>query len=154
IPDGTYRGALDLDGTRDEPIHLEVAIRVDGDGMEVDYAGSSDAVSTSVNTVLNYTEAYTCYPLKCALDPTTPRNEGSYRPIRVTAPEGCIVNPRFPAAVNARHLVGHCLGGLVYQALAAAMPDRVIAESGSAPTMRAVISGLRDDGSRFSTILF
>jgi N-methylhydantoinase B len=42
----------------------------------------------------------------------------------------------------------------VYQALAPALPERVIAESGSAPTMRAVISGARDDGSRFSTILF
>jgi N-methylhydantoinase B len=87
-------------------------------------------------------------------DPFTPRNEGSYRRVRVTAPQGSILNPAFPAAVNARHMVGHCLAGLVYQALAPAMPRRVIAESGSAPTMRAVISGARDDGSRFSTILF
>jgi N-methylhydantoinase B len=154
IPDGTYRATLDLDGTDTEAVRVQAAINVRGDSLHVDYAGSSDQVRQGLNCVINYTEAYTCYPLKCVLDPTTPRNEGSYRPIRVTAPEGSIVNPRFPAAVNARHLVGHCLGGLVYQALAPAMPDRVIAESGSAPTMRAVISGLRDDGSRFSTILF
>jgi N-methylhydantoinase B len=154
IPDGTYRATLDLDGTDTEEIRVEAAVNVTGDSLHVDYAGSSPQVRQGLNCVINYTEAYTCYPLKCVLDPATPRNEGSYRPIRVTAPEGCIVNPRFPAAVNARHLVGHCLGGLVYQALAPAMPDRVIAESGSAPTMRAVISGLRDDGSRFTTILF
>ncbi|HEV8319428.1 MAG TPA: hydantoinase B/oxoprolinase family protein [Vicinamibacterales bacterium] len=154
IPDGTYRATLDLDGTDTEEIRVQVSVNVAGDALHVDYAGSSPQVRQGLNCVINYTEAYTCYPLKCVLDPTTPRNEGSYRPIRVTAPEGSIVNPRFPAAVNARHLVGHCLGGLVYQALAPVMPDRVIAESGSAPTMRAVISGQRDDGSRFSTILF
>jgi len=154
IPDGTYRATLDLDGTDTEQIRVQVAVSVTGDSLHVDYGGSSPQVRQGLNCVINYTEAYTCYPLKCVLDATTPRNEGSYRPIRVTAPEGTIVNPRFPAAVNARHLVGHCLGGLVYQALASVMPDRVIAESGSAPTMRAVISGQRDDGSRFSTILF
>ena len=154
IPDGVYRAQLELDGTDTEAIHVEVAVEVAGEELRVDYAGTSPQVQQGLNCVINYTEAYTCYPLKCLLDPLTPRNEGSYQPIRVTAPEGSIVNPRFPAAVNARHLVGHCLGGLVYQALAAVVPDRVIAESGSAPTMRAVISGLRDDGSRFSTILF
>jgi N-methylhydantoinase B len=154
IPDGTYRATLDLDGTDTEEIRVQVSVNVAGDALHIDYAGSSPQVRQGLNCVINYTEAYTCYPLKCVLDPATPRNEGSYRPIRVTAPEGSIVNPRFPAAVNARHLVGHCLGGLVYQALAPVMPDRVIAESGSAPTMRAVISGQRDDGSRFSTILF
>ena len=154
IPDGVYRAGLDLDGTPEEPIHLEVAIRVDGDGMEVDYTGSSDEVSTSVNTVLNYTEAYTCYPLKCALDPETPRNEGSYRPIRVTAPEGSILNPRYPAPVNARHIVGHCLSAVCYQALSSVMPQRVMAESGSTPSLLVVLSGAWPDRRRFTSILF
>jgi N-methylhydantoinase B len=153
-PQGTYSASLDLDGTDDEPIHVEVAITFADDRVRVDFGGSSAQVRRGLNCPINYTEAYTCYPLKCVLDPFTPRNEGSYRHVTVAAPEGSILNPRFPAAVNARHLVGHCLGGVVYQALAAALPERVIAESGSAPTMRAVISGARDDGSRFSTILF
>ncbi|MDQ6742024.1 MAG: hydantoinase B/oxoprolinase family protein [Candidatus Dormibacteraeota bacterium] len=154
IPDGTYRADLDLDGSEDEGIHLEVAIRVQGDEMEVDYTGSSDEVSTSVNTVLNYTEAYTCYPLKCALDPDTPRNEGSYRPIRVIAPEGSILNPRYPAAVNARHVVGHCLSAVCYQALGSVIPERVMSESGSTPALLIVLSGAWPDRRRFTSILF
>jgi N-methylhydantoinase B len=153
-PNGVFHAALDLDGTDDESIHLEVSLTVDGDALTVDYAGTSPQVRQGLNCPINYTEAYTCYPLKCVFDPATPRNEGSYRRVTVSAPAGSILNPSFPAAVNARHMVGHCLGGLVYQALAPALPDRIIAESGSAPTMRAVISGARDDGSRFSTILF
>ncbi|PZR67215.1 MAG: hydantoin utilization protein B [Candidatus Dormiibacter spiritus] len=154
IPDGSYLGTRELDGTGEEPIRIQVAIEVRGDEMTVDYAGTSAEVAMSVNTVFNYTEAYTCYPLKCALDPSTPRNEGSYRSIRVIAPEGSILNPRFPAPVNARQLVGHCLAGVCYQALAPAIPDRVIAESGSAPTLLVVVSGAWPDRRPFTSILF
>ena len=154
VPDGVYRSALDTDGTPDERVHLEAAVAVRGDEIDVDYAGTSGQVRHSLNTVLNYTEAYTCYPLKCALDPQTPRNEGSYRPIRVRAPEGSILNPRFPAPVHARQLVGHCLSALLYDALAPALPDRVIADSGSAPTLRVVISGADADRRAFTSILF
>lgn len=154
VLDGTYRSALDLDGTREEPIHIEVTITVAGDEMTVDYKGTSPQVSLGLNSVLNYTEAYTCYPLKCLLDPTTPRNEGSYKPIRVVAPEGCILNPRFPAAVNARQLVTHALSGMLFDALSGAIPQRIIGESGSAPTMRVVISGMAEGDRPFSSIIF
>ena len=154
IPAGTYRSVLDMDGAPDEPIHLEVTVTVKADEMVVDYAGTSPQVLGALNTVMNYTEAYTCYPLKCLLDPTTPRNEGSYKPIRVIAPEGSILNPRFPAAVNARQLVGHVLSGMLFDALSAAIPQRIIGESGSAPTLRCVISGLAASGHAFSSILF
>lgn len=153
IPDGDYGGALDLDGD-EGPIHLEATLRVRGDELEVDYTGSSDEVATSVNTVLNYTEAYTCYPLKCALDPTTPRNEGSYRPIRVVAPEGSVVNPRRRVAVNARHIVGHCLFAVCYQALAEVVPEKIVADCGSAPSLLVVMSGTWPDRRPFTSILF
>ena len=154
IPDGTYRSELELDGTDTEAIKVKIAVLVAGETLTIDFGGSSPQVSKGMNCPFNYTEAYTFYPIKCVLDPGPPRNEGSYRSVRVTAPEGSILNPRFPSAVNARHLVGHSLAGAVYQALAQVIPDRVIAESGSAPTMRAVISGWRDDETRFSTIPF
>ncbi len=154
IPDGTYRSALDMDGAPDEPIHLEVTVTVAGDEMTVDYAGTSPQVLGALNTVMNYTEAYSCYPLKCLLDPTTPRNDGSYKPIRVKAPEGSILNPRFPAAVNARQLVGHVLSGMLFDALSTAIPQRIIGESGSAPTLRCVVSGIAASGLPFSSILF
>lgn len=154
VPDGAYHATLDLDGAPEAPIHLEVAVTVAGDEIHVDYGGSAPQARFGFNCVLNYTEAYTCYPLKCALDPSTPRNEGSYQCVTVTAPAGSIVNPHFPAAVNARALVGHTLAGLVFQALADVIPDRVLAESGSAPTLRAVVSGKQPEGDGFTKILF
>jgi N-methylhydantoinase B len=57
-----------------------------------------------------------------------PHNEGSFRPVHVTAPEGCILNAQHPAPVAARHLIGHFLPGLIFGALAKAMPERVMAD--------------------------
>ena len=54
--------------------------------MHIDYAGTSQQIDRGINWVMNYTHAYSVYPIKCALDPFTPRNEGSYRAITVDAP--------------------------------------------------------------------
>ncbi|MAP12842.1 MAG: hydantoin utilization protein B [Gammaproteobacteria bacterium] len=154
LPDGTYRAAIDADGFDEQKTHIECAVQVRGEQMHIDYTGTSPQIGRGLNCVMNYTDAYSAYPVKCALDPETPRNEGSYRPISVTAPEGSILNPTFPAPCNARQLTGHLLAGVIYQALAEAAPYKVLAECGGAPTMRAVFSGARSDGSRFSQILF
>jgi N-methylhydantoinase B len=154
IPEGVYRGSVDLDGTGEEPVHIDVAITRRDSELFVDYSGTSPEVGRALNVVMNYTEAYSCYPLKCALDPTTPRNDGSYRMIHVSAPEGSILNPRFPAPVHARQLVGHCLAAAIYQALAPVLGERIIAESGSAPTLRVIVSGYRENRRRYTSILF
>ena len=74
--------------------------------------------------------------------------------IHVSAPEGCILNPRFPAPVHARQLVGHCLAAVIYEALAPVLGERMIAESGSAPTLRVIVSGYRENRRRYTAILF
>ena len=154
IPDGTYRGTVDQDGTGEEPVHIAVSVEKRGEELFVDYAGTSNEVGRALNVVMNYTEAYTCYPLKCALDPETPRNEGTYRMIHVTAPEGSILNPRRPAPVYARQLVGHCLAAALYGALAPALGTAIVAESGSAPTLRVIVSGYHEGRRRYTSILF
>lgn len=126
VPDGTYQHELTIDGF-DEPITIRAAVRVEGDALEVDFAGSSDAVPLGVNVTLNYTRAYTTYGIKCAISPDIPNNEGSFRPVRVTAPDGSLLNARHPSAVGGRHLVGHFLPSAVMGALADALPDRVMA---------------------------
>jgi N-methylhydantoinase B len=154
IPDGTYRSELDLDGTGEEPVHIAVTVTKRGEEIFIDYTGTSPEVGRALNVVMNYTEAYSCYPVKCAIDPATPRNEGTYRMIHVTAPEGSILNPRFPAPVHARQLVGHTLAAAIYEALAPVLGERIIAESGSAPTLRVLVSGYRENRRRYTSILF
>jgi len=154
VPDGIYRSVIEADGFDDQVTRIACAITVAGDEMYIDYAGSSGQIGRGINCVMHYTHAYSVYPVKCALDPFTSRNEGSYKAISVSAPERSILNPAFPAPVSARQLTGHMLAGAIYKALAGVLPDKVIAECGGAPTMRGVFSGYDDDGNRFSQLLF
>ncbi|CAA9240359.1 MAG: N-methylhydantoinase B [uncultured Chloroflexi bacterium] len=130
VPDGTYRNSVTLDGY-DRPVTLEVAVTISGDELSVDYAGTSRESGYGINVVMNYTEAYTTFGIKCALAPDVPNNEGSFRPVTITAPEGSILNCRPPAPVAARHIVGQWLPVAVHGALYHAVPDSVLAEGSS-----------------------
>ena len=124
---------------------------IDGDEIRVDYTGSSRQVERGINVVLYYTTAYTSYALKCAIAPGIPHNDGSFRPVTVSAPEGSILNPRFPAAVAARHIVGHFLPHAVLGALSQVVPDRVIAE-GAGNVWLTTVRGVGSP--RFVTVFF
>lgn len=150
IPDGRYRHVSYTDGF-EEPIRVEVALTVSGDEVVADFAGSSPQVDRGFNVVLNYTAAYTNYALKCALCPEVPHNEGSFRPVSVTAPEGSIFNPRFPAAVAARQVAGHFVPHAIFGALAPVVPARVIAE-GAGGIWLTTVRGRGND--RFVSVFF
>jgi N-methylhydantoinase B len=154
IPDGVYTSSILADGVEGQPTCIKCAITVDGDAIVVDYTGSSPQVQHAVNCTLNYTTAYTVYPIKILLDPFTRRNEGSYKPISVSAPKGSILNPIFPAPVLARHLTGHLLSCAVYQALASALPEKIIADSGGSPALRVQFSGRTSQSQPFALLLF
>lgn len=152
IPNGRYEDEVSIDGY-DEPLTIRIAVDVGDRDLVVDYAGSSPQVGWGINVVYNYTHAYTTYPLKCAISPDIPNNEGSFRPVTVKAPEGCILNAQFPCAVGARHLVGHFLSQAIFGALSKAIPDRVLAD-GSAGLWNTQLEGVGRDGRRFAYIFF
>lgn len=152
VPDGVYRNAMTVDGF-DEPVRLEVAITVAGETMTVDYAGTSPASDRGINVVMNYTEAYTTFGVKCSLVPDVPNNEGSFRPVRIVAPEGSILNCRRPSPVAGRHIIGQFLPLMVHGALAQAVPDRVLAE-GSANLWNVQFNGWDVSGKPFSMLFF
>jgi N-methylhydantoinase B len=127
LPDGVYENEVYSDGFPD-PVLLKATVTIDGSNLTVDHAGSSGQSRYGINVVMNYTHAYTSFAVKCAISPEVPHNEGSFRPVKVVAPAGCILNAQYPAPVAARHLIGHFLPGLIFGALARAMPDRLMAD--------------------------
>jgi len=152
LPDGEWRNAVYSDGY-DEPVRLEVTLTKRGDELWVDWAGSSSESSRGINVVLNYTHAYTTYALKCALAPEVPNNEGSFRPVHVSAPPGSILNAQHPAPVGARHIIGHFLPGAIFGALAQVIPERVMAE-GAANIWNIQLTGKDDDGRLWTYVWF
>jgi 5-oxoprolinase (ATP-hydrolysing) len=153
LPTGSWTAEEETDGMDGVPIRLKAKITLEEDRVTVDYTGSSEQIPAALNVAWCYTFAFTAYALKCVLDPESPNNDGSQRAIRLIAPEGSIVNHRWPYSGGNRALVGHYLPALVLRALADAIPDRVIAPTGS-PIWSFLLRGQRPDGSRFALKTF
>jgi len=149
---GAYEYAITSDGF-DEPITIRVRCEVRGDELLIDYTGSSPASRRGINVVMNYTEAYTTYGVKVIVSPDVPNNEGAFRPLRITAPEGSILNAPHPAPVAARHVIGHFLPHVIAGALGQALPERVMAE-GAANIWGLQAAGRDLAGVPFSYIFF
>jgi N-methylhydantoinase B len=152
VPSGTYRYGFKTDGTG-APFEFRLALTVAGDEITADYSGTSPQQPRAINCVMAYTYAMTAYAVRCALLPGLPNNEGMYRPVKVQAPEGSLLNPRFPAAVVSRATTGHYVPALVLGALHQVIPARVMAGVGS-PLWAVSQSGTRDDGRPYTTVLF
>ena len=140
VPDGVYRHAMDIDGY-DQPVHLACAMRVAGDAVDLDFAGSSGLSAYGINVPLNYTEAYASFGVRCVVGNDVPNNAGSLVPVAVRVPAGCILNAEFPAAVSARHAIGQMLPDVVLGCLDQALPGVAPAEGASCiwnPVLRSV----------------
>jgi N-methylhydantoinase B len=131
LPDGEWGYALDADGYR-TPLHIQVTVTKTGDRVHVDYTGSSRQFpDASINCVTNITFADTYYPLKCSLTPDLPNNEGLFRAVTISAPEGSVFNTTMPSAVKSRSKSSFHIHVAIYGALQKALPDRIQAGSGS-----------------------
>ncbi len=132
IPDGTYSGeaATDDDGTElDVPVWVRCDVTVTGDTLRVDFARSDTQRKGFVNCVFNSTFSNGLASLFMFLDPALGEyhNEGSLRPITVTAPPGSVVNAQYPATVGASPVsMGHQIIESVVMAMSRAMPERAI----------------------------
>ena len=129
LPDGEYYGEsfLDNDGFTEDPIKIAVNITIKGDNAIVDLAGSDPQVTGFVNSPIANTATcvYVAF-LTTVTTPDIPHNEGVYRPIKIEAPEGSIVNPLFPAPVASCTLDTACaILEACWQALSHIIPDRV-----------------------------
>jgi len=154
IPDGVYlsKGIIEqMKGKTDIVIQAKVEIR--GSDIIVDLEGSSDQVDWGGNVVFNFTYAYVFMAVKSMFAPDVPNNDGCARPIRLSAPEGSVVNCKFPAAVAARMGVGHFLTEIIYRALSDALPKKVIAASGGTPAAMNVFYGRRKDGKPWHSVI-
>ncbi|HEV3407163.1 MAG TPA: hydantoinase B/oxoprolinase family protein [Gaiellaceae bacterium] len=103
LPDGEYRAESEVegDGVTDEDIAIRVAVTVAGDAIAIDFEGTADAVRGNVNCPLAVTRSACYFALRVLLPDDVPANAGAYAPLAIRAPEGSLVNARWPSAVVA-----------------------------------------------------
>ena len=133
LPEGEYYSEcyLDDDGITDEPIKLAVTAKIEGGRVSYDLTGSAPQRSSPMNATLTQTYSPLAYVVKCLIDPNIPTNDGFYRLIDVSAPEGTVVNAKAPVGVVGGWEVAMRLCDLTFRAFSDAMPHKVMASTKS-----------------------
>ena len=134
MPAGIYGAEdfMDNDGVTEDPIRIAVSIKFipETGAAEIDFEGSSPQVGGSINAVYPITYSACFYVLRCLLADDAPATAGLMNSIKVTAPEGTIVNARPPAAVAGGNVeASQRIVDVLLRALAKAAPQRVPAAS-------------------------
>jgi N-methylhydantoinase B/oxoprolinase/acetone carboxylase alpha subunit len=154
IPDGIYRSKGVIEQMKGkEDIVIQAMVEIKGSDIIVDLDGSSGQVNWGGNVAYNFTYAYVFMAVKSMFAPDVPNNEGCAKPITLKAPEGTVVNCKFPAAVAARMGVGHFMTEVIYRALSGVLPRRVIAGSGGTPAAMNVFYGRRNDARPWHSVI-
>ncbi len=132
---------VDDDGVElNKPVRIHVVVVKAGDRIHFDFSGSADQTKGPANVRPPLVEAACAYCLISLIDPHTFVSQGLLRAFTITAREGSVLNPRFPAPVNTYNPTVHALVDAVYDALSNIVPEKVRADgSGS----RSIILGGR-----------
>jgi N-methylhydantoinase B len=157
LPDGEYFAEGFNDGFPDNPdtskrdLRIAVTLRVEGDELEVDLTGTAPQIQDlPLNMPLQGTVMCSIFTVvrSVLLDSehheAVPQNRGLVRTIKVTAPEGSLANPIFPAPTLARVMPALTLTDTLVKAFAQVVPDQCCAGTGALAVLS--YSGVQDGG--------
>jgi len=147
IPDGGYcfEDVMEDDGCGSGPLPVCVRVTIAGEKAWVDFSGTAAQASGPVNCPMAVTAASVLYVFRCLMPKHTPQTAAVFRPIQITAPEGCLVHAKPGAAVAAGNVeTSQRIVDVVLGALAKAIPDRIPAAAQG--TMNNVVFGGGEGG--------
>jgi N-methylhydantoinase B len=140
IPDGSYTFEDWVDGVGEDPQPLRIAVNVTvaGDGISIDFTGTSKQVPAAINCPVAMVNSSTYCAIRCLTNLEIPNCEGYMRPVKIHAPLGTVLNPEHPAACGARGVMGYRVFDAIMGALSDVIPERTIAASEGGPTLFAI----------------
>jgi N-methylhydantoinase B len=155
IPPGRYEAEDIIDDSigSPEPIRIKVAVDVRGDAIDVDLSGSAPQIREFLNVPFGSTCSSAFSAIKMAITAgrsTIPSNDGCYRPIRIFAPAGSILNPTPPSATRARMCGAYRVFDAILMALQKATPDRT---AGLGFHVNTTVGLTRRDGDAYSIFI-
>lgn len=124
-----YENYLDSSGGSNQPLPVRLRLTVSADSIHADFTGSSPQVQGPTNSGLAVGPTGVFVMLKSFLNPATPINEGSFKPISILAPEGTVMNARYPAACGGFSEVRRCVEAAVLGCLSQAIPELVTGDT-------------------------
>ncbi len=132
IPDGDYAftDVMDDDGMGGQDIPIKVKLSIRAGQVLADFRGTAAQVAGNINCPLSVAAAAVFYVFRCLMPAQTPACAGSFRPITIRAPEGCLLNAQRPAAVAAGNVeTSTRIVDVIMGALAQALPEWIPAAS-------------------------
>ncbi len=149
VPDFSVSGEEVLDPDKRTRAEVRIAVRVvkRGDAIAFDFAGTTPQLEEGRNVPESALLASVYYAVKALLDPTLPTNAGYYRAISVSAPPGCLINARPPAATGTRVGTSQFIVNAIFQAMAPLFPLRAI--TGCDGRRKIIFTGIDDRTGRF-----
>jgi N-methylhydantoinase B len=148
LTDGEYTctSYLDDDGQGGDPVAITATARIAGETLTLDFTGTAPQARGAMNVPDSALRATVYYSVKTLLDPGLPPNGGMFEAIEIEAPEGCLVNPRHPAAVGARSITCNKIARAIFGAFAPLLPDENVMAAGHDAIPAIVFSGQRRGG--------
>jgi N-methylhydantoinase B len=130
---GTYEGefAIDDDGVeaREGGFVVRVKVTIEGSEFKADFTGTDRQAKGAINAAVSQSMSGMMFALRCLIDPTIPLNDGCYAPVSVVLPQGTLVNPNMPAAVNSRIATIGAIIDAILDAMSGAYPDKAVGAS-------------------------
>src|SRR6478672_7825790 len=141
--DGSFEAErfVDDDGIElEKPVRIHVVVDKQADRLHFDFSGSADQTKGPANIRPPLVQAACAYALISLIDPNMYVSSGLLRGFAMTARDGSVLNPRFPAPVNTYNPTIHALVDAIFDAMSHIGPGNVRADgSGS----RSIILGGR-----------
>jgi N-methylhydantoinase B len=153
IPDGSWEGEdwLDDDGVEDRRVRIRVRVDKRGDSAHFDFTGTDAQTRGPVNTTYFITCSSVYYAMKALVAPDVPPNDGCYRPLTVTVPQGSVLNCDVDRpVVGGNHETSQRVVDAIFKALAPVLPERVPA--GGPTTAGLLIFGARRPDGRWTVL--
>jgi N-methylhydantoinase B len=150
VPDGVYfaEGYMDSDGHNSDPLVGRLKLTISGNCIEADFSGSSTQTAGPLNVGPAMAFNAVATMLKAFLDPDTPVNHGSFKPLTIINPQGSFLNATLPAPCGGMVECRALLSALVVSAIGQALPELRVGDlKGGANHV--YLSGHRSDGSLF-----
>jgi N-methylhydantoinase B len=122
LPDGRFE-ATDVLEAPEAELELRVAVTIDGEEIDVDFDGTAAQHEGNLNCPFSVTRSATYFVVRCLTDPDVPASAGAFAPVRISAPEGSLVNARPGAAVAGGNVETSCrIVDVLFRALGEALP--------------------------------
>ncbi|RLI71299.1 hydantoinase B/oxoprolinase family protein [Candidatus Heimdallarchaeota archaeon] len=141
---------LDGDGIRSKKIPLKIKLSLRKNHFHFDFTGTAAQVAGAVNCPFAVTLSAAYFVVRAITDPTIPANDGLYRHLTVTAPEGSLLNACPPAAVVGGNVeTSQRIVDVLLRAFAKIVPERIPAAS-QGTMNNLIIGGLTSTNSPFT----